>query len=155
MTFINPALKELLKNAEQRDSYWVESAKLAFAVELHKRCRAAGITNAQLAKKLGTSAAYITKVFRGDTNFTIETMVKLARAAGAALDVKLVEPATLSVSSHTQSTAIFISRMSKTQLTASSARDSSVELVPGERFGEWSTRKYIDVTAFQSGALNA
>lgn len=141
MTFINPALKELLQSAEQRDSYWVESAKLAFAVELHNRCRLAGITNAQLAKKLGTSAAYITKVFRGDTNFTIETMVKLARAAGAALDVKLVEEAAKSIAAPITVSVGAITLGEAFSPTVSSARSGIVlstgahQLTSGKRLG--------------------
>ena len=48
-----------------------------------------GLSYADLAKNLGTSAAYISKVFRGDTNLPIESMVKLARATGGQLDVRI------------------------------------------------------------------
>jgi transcriptional regulator with XRE-family HTH domain len=39
-----------------------------------------GITQAALAEKIGTSPAYISKVMRGDANFTLATMTKLAMA---------------------------------------------------------------------------
>jgi transcriptional regulator with XRE-family HTH domain len=39
---------------------------------------------------MGTSAAYISKVFRGDNNLTIESMVKLARATGGQLDARFL-----------------------------------------------------------------
>ena len=76
--------------AKQADAYWVERAKLAFAIGLEKQRVAAEMTYAAVAKKIGTSAAYITKVFRGDTNVTIETMVKLARATGGQLEIRVV-----------------------------------------------------------------
>jgi len=44
-----------------------------------------------LAEKINTSSAYVTKVFRGDANFTIETMVKLARAVDGELQIR-IEP---------------------------------------------------------------
>jgi len=57
---------------------------------LEQQRRAAGLSYADLAKKMGTSAAYISKVFRGDTNLTIESMVKLARATGGQLDARVL-----------------------------------------------------------------
>jgi hypothetical protein len=39
---------------------------------------------------MDVSPAYITKIFRGDVNFTIETMVKLARRVGARLHLHLI-----------------------------------------------------------------
>ena len=33
-----------------------------------------------MARRLGTSPAYVTKVLRGNANFTLATIVKLARA---------------------------------------------------------------------------
>jgi transcriptional regulator with XRE-family HTH domain len=44
-----------------------------------------------IANKLSTSAAYISKVFRGDTNLTIESMVKLARATGGRIEINIVD----------------------------------------------------------------
>lgn len=57
---------------------------------MEKQRKGAGLTYAALAKKIGTSAAYITKVFRGDSNLTIESMVKLARASGGRLNIEVV-----------------------------------------------------------------
>ncbi len=84
-------LAALLDLAKKRESYWVEKAKIGFAVALERRRKAANVSNAQLAEKLGTSPAYISKVFRGDTNFTIETMVKLARATGGTLQLEITD----------------------------------------------------------------
>ena len=81
------ALQEFADRARERDSYWFERAKLSFAIDLEKRRRAAGLNYAALAKKIGSSPAYISKVFRGDTNLTIESMVKLTRATGGQLAI--------------------------------------------------------------------
>jgi transcriptional regulator with XRE-family HTH domain len=83
-------LKAFVDEAKQSDAYWVESAKLEFALALEQQRRAAGLSYADLAKKMGTSAAYISKVFRGDNNLTIESMVKLARATGGQLDARFL-----------------------------------------------------------------
>lgn len=83
------SFKKLLTEAKQRDSYWVEKAKLNFSIELTNFFKKSGITQASLAEKLNTSPAYITKVFRGDANFTIETMVKLARSVDGELQIHI------------------------------------------------------------------
>lgn len=88
---MSKGIRAFVEEAKKSDSYWVEKAKLDFSLGLEKQRRASNFTYAAIAKKIGTSAAYITKVFRGDTNVTIETMVKLARATGGRLDIQIVE----------------------------------------------------------------
>lgn len=90
---ISKAFRGFLEDAKTRDLYWIEKAKLDFAVDLDSHRKAAGMTYKAIAEKIGTSAAYITKVFRGDTNMTIETMVKLARSTGGELDIRIVNHA--------------------------------------------------------------
>lgn len=87
---INKKLASYLAERKKTDLYWVESAKLDFAMALEKQIQLANLSYATLAKRIGTSAAYISKIFRGDTNMTIETMVKLTRASGARLNIEIV-----------------------------------------------------------------
>lgn len=49
------------------------------------------MTRAALAKEIGASPAYISRVMRGDVNFTLETMTKLALATGGKLHVSIAE----------------------------------------------------------------
>ncbi|WP_148059012.1 helix-turn-helix domain-containing protein, partial [Pseudomonas chlororaphis] len=42
-----------------------------------------------LANSIGCSQSYITKVIKGDANFTIETMVKISRALESKLCIHL------------------------------------------------------------------
>ncbi|MGL4398710.1 MAG: helix-turn-helix domain-containing protein, partial [Luteolibacter sp.] len=42
-----------------------------------------------LADKIGSSPAYITKILRGETNFTLDSMVKIATALGCELTIGL------------------------------------------------------------------
>jgi len=79
---MSKSFKNLFAEAKKRDSYWVEHAILEFTSELYLLMKSKGVTKSELASLLGTSPAYITKVFRGNANFTIETMVKLTRALG-------------------------------------------------------------------------
>lgn len=73
----------------QRDSYWVERVKIDFAEELGRLMERRGVNRAELAQRIGTSAAYISKALRGDTNFTIESMVKLVRSLGGRLHLHI------------------------------------------------------------------
>lgn len=87
---MSKALQALVQEAEKDDAYWVERAKLDFATSLEGQRRRAGLSYRQVADGIRASAAYISKVFRGDSNLTIESMVKLARASGGCLEVRVV-----------------------------------------------------------------
>jgi transcriptional regulator with XRE-family HTH domain len=38
------------------------------------------VTRAELARRINSSRAYVTKVLQGNTNFTLESLVRIARA---------------------------------------------------------------------------
>lgn len=57
-----------------------EALKLDIAYKLDQALISQLTSRTELARKVGTSPAWITKVLRGDVNLTIETMVKLADA---------------------------------------------------------------------------
>lgn len=84
-------IKEFLENASKSESFWVNKAKIAFAVSLEQRRKQSGLTYKDVAEKLGTSSAYMTKVFSGEANMTIETMVRLARATGGQLHIEVFD----------------------------------------------------------------
>ena len=82
-------------DAMQLDEFGTEYAILEFTSKLSQSLKQKGITKAEFARRMDTSPAYITKIFRGDANFTIASMVKLARCAEMELhtDLKEKEPA--------------------------------------------------------------
>ena len=88
------SFKQLFEEAERRPEYWEEGAILDFTEALHVAMDEQGMTRAELARRLGTSQAYITRVLSGNANFTLKTMSKLAFALGMRLDVGL-SPQTL------------------------------------------------------------
>ncbi len=81
----------LIRQAEQDTDYWIESAKLDFIIELNRLLQTKKINHADLAKLINCTPAYISKVMGGNTNFTIETMVRLVRAVGGELSIS-IEP---------------------------------------------------------------
>lgn len=59
------------------------------AAILRRRLEASGLSRSALARRLGASPAYVTKVLRGRTNFTLDSLVKIAAALGAEVEVRL------------------------------------------------------------------
>lgn len=49
-----------------------------------------GVKRAELARRIGAKPTYVTRILRGSTNFTFETMVKIADALGCSIDVRLI-----------------------------------------------------------------
>jgi len=88
------SFKALIKEAKKQDSYWTEQVILEFTSDLFRLMQAKGTTKSELASILGTSQAYITKVFGGNANFTIQSMVKLTRAIGGKLHIHVADKET-------------------------------------------------------------
>jgi predicted XRE-type DNA-binding protein len=80
-------LRSFVESAKSDDFYWVEKIKLDFAIELDRCRRDLNMTAAEFAKELGVSRAYMSRLFRGDVNLTIKSMVKLARTVGARISL--------------------------------------------------------------------
>lgn len=72
--------KGLIDRAKHRDSYWVGKAISDFTDDLYALMEARHVNKAELARRIGSSPAYVTKVLRGNSNFTVESMVRLVRA---------------------------------------------------------------------------
>lgn len=66
-----------------------EHVVVAFLAQVNARMQVQGMSNAELARRMGTSSAYITRLFRGNANLSVQTMIKLAQAVGATLELGL------------------------------------------------------------------
>ncbi|MES1241403.1 MAG: helix-turn-helix transcriptional regulator [Acidobacteriota bacterium] len=84
--------------AEARKSvgYWAEMPIVEFTEDICRLMDEQGVSRAELARRLGTSRAYITKLLGGDANFTLQTMTRVAMALGGAVHVH-VAPQTATV----------------------------------------------------------
>ncbi|MDY7093439.1 MAG: helix-turn-helix transcriptional regulator [Acidobacteriota bacterium] len=80
---------DLYRNAESHDDYWAAGVVQDFTEAIFQRMESEGVSRSELARRLETSPAYITKILRGDGNFTIATMVRLARALDMELKIEL------------------------------------------------------------------
>lgn len=81
---------QLFAEARGMPEYWEEGAILDFTEAMYIAMEEQDVTRAELARRLGTSQAYITRVLGGHANFTLRTMAKLALALGLQLEVGLV-----------------------------------------------------------------
>lgn len=82
----------LYRKAEQGEEYWVAGAILEFTESLTAAMETQGVSRAEFARRLGVSAAYVTKMLRGNANFTLRSMVKAARALQATFRPHLERP---------------------------------------------------------------
>lgn len=82
-------LRALTKGLDKSYVYNHEGAVLYFTASMLARMKELGITRSDLAKKMGVSRAYISRVLQGTTNFTLESMVKIAIALKAELSPML------------------------------------------------------------------
>ncbi len=79
----------LYAKLENTPAYQAEKLAVAFLAELNSFMQAHGVSNAELARRAGVTPAYITKVFRGPSNLSIETLTKLADAIGCKVHLHL------------------------------------------------------------------
>jgi transcriptional regulator with XRE-family HTH domain len=68
---------------------WTDEVKLDFAMSVDLELARCSLTRSDLARSIGTSPAWITKVLRGDANPTLETMQKIASAVECNVHVHL------------------------------------------------------------------
>jgi len=69
--------------------YKTEAKKIEFAVAISRRMKQLQMSKSDLANAASTSNAYITKVLRGDSNLTIESLVKFSEAVSGDLHIHI------------------------------------------------------------------
>lgn len=86
-------MKAKAKTKQARDlAYWSEVAFLTFTEDL-LGMMGNDVTQAELARRVGVSRGYISRVFRGTENLTLETMTKLALAVGGSVRLRVIPQA--------------------------------------------------------------
>jgi len=81
--------RQFFAEAEASPDYWNAVAAHEFVRELERRLEEQGISRAELARRLGSSKAYVTKVLSADANFTLATMNRLAAAVGGTVHFRI------------------------------------------------------------------
>ena len=83
----------LLHRAESTDAYQIDRLKVEISERIYNAMKEQGVSNAELARRLGKSRAYVTKLLRGTTNFTLESLVRIGRALSCEVEIELLTKA--------------------------------------------------------------
>jgi len=75
--------------AKTSDAIWFQ-AIIQFTQTIAKRMADCGLNRVQLAKLLDVHPSFITKVLKGDTNITIETIARLTHALNCDFQVHVI-----------------------------------------------------------------
>jgi DNA-binding XRE family transcriptional regulator len=83
-------LDQQLANPAVRQAYEEETKVLSIGMQLAKQRKRKGMTQAELAKKIGTSTPQLSRTERRPENVNMRTLIRYAEAVGMDLDVRLV-----------------------------------------------------------------
>ncbi len=83
-------LDHQLRKPRVKESFEQESKALKIGVALATQRRKRGLTQAQVAKRIGTSTPQISRTERKPEHTNVQTLMRYAAAVGMELDVKLV-----------------------------------------------------------------
>lgn len=76
------SFSDLFDKVQELDEFWTEELIAEFTEELVRCMDAKGISRSQLASMLGARPSYVTKILKGNVNFTFATVTKLSRLLG-------------------------------------------------------------------------
>jgi len=79
--------RQTLQEARTSVDYWVDCPITEFIEDVWRLMEEQKVSRAELARRLGTSRAYVTKLLGGNANFTLQTMTKVAMALGSQVHV--------------------------------------------------------------------
>lgn len=82
-------LKAFLTQAKESGAFDAEGAKLDFAIGLAQLLEETETSKAELARRLKVSQPMVSKILRGDSNVTIETMARAVHAAKGKLSITI------------------------------------------------------------------
>lgn len=80
---------KLFEGIERDPEYIAIHAIHDFTLAIERRMLELGISRAALAERLGVSRPHVTQLLRGETNFTIESMVNLAVAVEGSVHISV------------------------------------------------------------------
>jgi transcriptional regulator with XRE-family HTH domain len=83
--------ERFFKDAENHVDYWLATPVIEFIEDLTRLMEEKNVSRAELARRIGSSRAYITRLLGGGTNFTLHTMVKLAMALDGAVHIHIAD----------------------------------------------------------------
>ena len=110
------AIEQAKTRLESRE--WIRMSQ-DIALCLHYYLRQAGLTQKDLAERMGVSAAYIGKLLKGNENLTLETICKIQQVTGIKL-ISVLHPCS-------QTVTVSLSPSAPKKSTKSSHDDELIE----------------------------
>jgi transcriptional regulator with XRE-family HTH domain len=86
-------LRSRIEEWQDDPAYQYEGLVLAITEQIVGLMEKQGLRRTDLADRLGTSKAYVTQLFDGPSNLTLRTLVKIACALDANIDVRITQRA--------------------------------------------------------------
>jgi len=83
-------LKEELKDPEFKKWYDYFGKQLEIALAVNRLRKQRGLSQSQLAKKIGTTQSNVARLESGSQNFTTDTLQKIAQALDKELKIEFV-----------------------------------------------------------------
>lgn len=83
-------LKKELKDPKFKEGYEEERQKLNLGYQIFLAREKTGMTQGELAKKIGTRQSNISRLEQGNYNFTVEMLEKIARALNFKVKIEFV-----------------------------------------------------------------
>ncbi|MGO9201172.1 MAG: helix-turn-helix domain-containing protein [Limisphaerales bacterium] len=87
---LDECLKRKLLDPDFRTAYAAEDKRIELVLQVISLRQRRGMTQAELAKAIGTTQANVSRLERFDSNLILGTLEKVARALGADLQIELV-----------------------------------------------------------------
>ncbi len=83
-------LKREMKKPSFKKGYEEEKKRLALGYQIFLARERAGITQGELARRIGSRQSNISRLEQGNYNFTVETLEKIAEALRADLRIEII-----------------------------------------------------------------
>lgn len=83
-------VKRQLKKPAVRQAYEEETKVLSIGLQLANHRKRKGLTQAQVAKQIGTSTPQLSRTERRPENVNMRTLMRYAYAVGMDIDIRLV-----------------------------------------------------------------
>ena len=83
-------LNQQLKDPKVKQAFDEESKALNIGIELARQRERKGLTQEDVAKKIGTSAPQVSRTERNPEHANVQSLMRCAEAVGMRLDIRLV-----------------------------------------------------------------
>jgi ribosome-binding protein aMBF1 (putative translation factor) len=83
-------LRQQLKNPKVKRAFEEESTALNIGIALARERERKGLTQEDVARKMGTSAPQVSRTERSPEHVNVQTLMRCADAVGMELDIRLV-----------------------------------------------------------------